>query len=119
MPARRARTVTTTNDRQNMMWAMRIVQKPSWPAKPAATKRASSEEPITISGVAIGRKISRFIDERPTKLWRTSAKAANVPSTVETRVARRPISTDRTSASHIDGSSHGLSQLCRVNPSKL
>ncbi len=29
MPASRARTVTTTNDRQNMMWAIRMVQKPS------------------------------------------------------------------------------------------
>ena len=29
MPARRERTVTTTKDRQNMMWAIRIVQKPS------------------------------------------------------------------------------------------
>ena len=29
MPASRDRTVTTTNDRQNMMCAMRIVQKPS------------------------------------------------------------------------------------------
>ena len=29
MPASRALTVTTTNDMQNMMWAIRIVQKPS------------------------------------------------------------------------------------------
>ncbi len=28
-PASRDLTVTTTNDRQNMMWAIRIVQKPS------------------------------------------------------------------------------------------
>ena len=65
MPASRARTVTTTNEMQNMMWAIRMVPKPRLPPKPAATKRASREEPITISGVAIGRKISRFMLERP------------------------------------------------------
>ena len=62
-PASRALTVTTTKDRQNMMCATRIVQKPSWPPKPAATNSASSEEPITISGEAIGRKISRLVDD--------------------------------------------------------
>ncbi len=60
MPASRALTVTTTKDRQNMMWAIRIVQKPSTPAKPALTNSASRDEPITISGVAIGRKIRMF-----------------------------------------------------------
>ena len=30
-PASRAFTVTTTNERQNMMCATRIDQKPSWP----------------------------------------------------------------------------------------
>ena len=65
MPASLARTVTTTNEMQNMMCAMRIVPNPSQPPNPAATKRASSEEPITISGVAIGRKISRFMLDRP------------------------------------------------------
>ena len=65
MPASLARTVTTTNEMQNMMWAMRMVPKPSAPPNPAATNRASSEEPITISGVAIGRKISRFVLDRP------------------------------------------------------
>ena len=79
MPASRARTVTTTNDRQNMMWATRIVQNPSWPAKPAATNSASSDEPSTISGAAIGRKISRLAPDRPAKSWRTSANAARVP----------------------------------------
>ena len=65
MPDNRALTVTTTKDRQNMMWATRIVQNPSWPAKPAATNRASSDEPITISGEAIGRKMNRLVVLRP------------------------------------------------------
>src|SRR6478672_8070939 len=82
MPASRARTVTTTKDRQNMMCATRIVQKPSCPESPEATKRASSEEPSTISGAAIGRKISRLEVERPAKSWRTSANAASVPRIV-------------------------------------
>ena len=65
MPASRERTVTTTNERQNMMCAIRIVQKPSCPAKPAPTNSASSEEPSTISGAAIGRKITRLAADRP------------------------------------------------------
>ena len=119
MPASRALTVTTTNERQNMMCAIRIVQKPSCPAKPAATNRASSEEPITISGEAIGRKISRFIDERPAKSWRTSANAARVPRSVATSVASRPIS--HAAAQRLrtcSGRRRGCSQLSRVNPSK-
>ena len=36
-----------------------------------------------------------------------------------TIVDSRPIWMLRESASHIDGSSHGFSQLCSVNPSKL
>ena len=50
-----------------MMWAIRIVQKPSWPAKPADTNSASSDEPITISGAAIGRKIKMLVVDRPKK----------------------------------------------------
>ena len=67
-----------------MMCAIRIVQKPSWPAKPLATNSASSEEPITISGVAIGRKMNRLVAERPRKRCRTSANAISVPRTVAT-----------------------------------
>ena len=111
--------MTTTNDRQNMMWAIRIVQKPSCPAKPAPTNSASSEEPITISGAAIGRKISRFIEERPRKSWRTRANAASVPRRVAPTVASSPISTLRPRAEHMSGSSHGFIQLCSVNPSNL
>ena len=118
MPASRERTVTTTNDRQNITWAMKIVQKPSWPAKPPCTNRVSSEEPRTISGAAIGRKISRFDDERPAKSWRTSANAASVPRIVATRVASSPTRIESPRASHIDWSSHRLVQLCSVKPSK-
>ena len=74
---------------------------------------------MTISGEAMGRKTSRFIEERPANWWRTRAKAARVPMMVAPRVARNPISIERTRASHMDGSSQMLSQLCRVNPSKL
>ena len=69
-----------------------MVQKPSAPAKPAFTNSASSEEPSTISGVAIGRKTKRFAPARPRKRWRTIAKAISVPSRVATSVASRPIS---------------------------
>ena len=37
---------------------------------------------------------------------------------VEANVASTPISIERTSASHMLGSSHGFSQLCMVNASK-
>ena len=74
-----------------MMCAIRIVQKPSWPPKPAATNSASSEEPITISGEAIGRKMIRFAADRPAKRCRTRANATSVPRMVATSVASRPI----------------------------
>ena len=64
-----------------MMCATRIDQKPSVPASPALVNSASSEEPITTSGVAIGRKISRLVVARPRKRCRTSANATSVPST--------------------------------------
>ena len=94
-----------------MMWAIRIVQKPSWPPKPAATNSASSEEPITISGEAIGRKMSRFIADRPAKSCRTSANAISVPRIVATMVASRPISMLRPTACTSPGSAQGCSQL--------
>ena len=74
-----------------MTWAMKIVQKPSWPAKPPGTNRASSDEPITISGAAIGRKIDTFIVLRPSNWWRTSANAISVPRMVAMMVASKPI----------------------------
>ena len=68
--------------------------------------------------MAIGRKMSRFIVERPANSCRTSANAISVPRIVATTVASSPISTERTTAEHMLGSSHGFSQLCSVNPSK-
>ena len=116
-PASRALTVTTTNDRQNMMWATRIDQKPSVPARPALVNRASSEEPITTSGVAIGRKISRLVAARPRNRCRTSANATSVPSRVAPTVARNPICRLLTTAPHMPLGSQGSVQFASVNPS--
>ena len=102
-----------------MMCAIRIVQKPSAPPKPAATNRASSEEPITISGEAIGMKISRLADPRPWKRCRTSAKAIIVPRMVATTVASSPIWMLRLSAEHMLASLQGFSQLSKVNEPNL
>ena len=55
----------------NMMWAIRIVQKPrSTPiGQPdVAMNRVSSDEPMTISGVAIGVKMAKLVAPRPRKL---------------------------------------------------
>lgn len=99
-----------------MTCATTTVQKPC--GTPAETKRASSEVPITSSGVAIGRKISTSIPERPRNRCRASANAIRVPSTVATTVAMKPIWTLRTTASHMSEVAHGLRQLSRVNWSK-
>ena len=64
-PTRRAFTVTTTNEMQNITCAMKIVQKPV--ATPRLRNSASSDAPSTISGVDIGRKMSRFVAPRPRK----------------------------------------------------
>ncbi len=61
----RAFTATTTKLRQNMMWAMRTVQKPS--SAPMLRNRVSSEAAITTSGIAIGRKISELTAPRARK----------------------------------------------------
>ena len=52
---------------QNITWETKTVQKPSWPARFALTNSASSDDPRTISGDAIGRKIIRFAVPRPRK----------------------------------------------------
>ena len=53
----------TTNDRLNMMWAIRMVPKPS------ATKKLrnidSRAAPSTTSGVASGMKMKKLIGARP------------------------------------------------------
>ena len=68
MPDSRAFTVTTTKDRQNITCAITMVTKPSTPSKPSATNIASRDEPITTSGVAIGRKMTRLDVDRPRKV---------------------------------------------------
>ncbi len=45
-----------------MTWAIRIVQKPS--STPMLRNRASSEAAMTISGMAIGRKINELTAPR-------------------------------------------------------
>ena len=80
---------------------------------------ASSDEPITTSGVAIGRKISRLVAARPRNRCRTSANATSVPSMVAPRVARKPICRLVTTEAHMPAGSHGCSQLSQVNASKV
>jgi len=50
----------------NMMWAIRMVS--SFRGWPIETNRVSREAPSTISGVAIGRKMKRFVGPRPRKV---------------------------------------------------
>ena len=112
--ATRALTVTTTNEMQNMMWAMTTV------VNPGCTRRdrnwASSAAPSTTSGVDMGRKMSRFAAERPRNVYRTSAIAMRVPSTVATAVAITPTVSELTSDSHTRGAPHGFFQASSVNP---
>ncbi len=61
-PIRRAFTVTTAKLMQNMMWAIRIVQKPKTTFR--LRNSVSSDAPRTISGVASGRKTSTFVAPR-------------------------------------------------------
>ncbi len=101
-----------------MMWAIRIVQKPSGICQsPQYMLRnsASSEEPRTTSGVAIGRKISRFVVERPRKRWRTSAKEISVPRMVPTIVANSAIDALTPTDRQIVGSSQMFVQASREN----
>ena len=59
--------MTTTKLMLNMMWAIRIVIALGGKngGAPIATNSVSSEAPSTISGVAIGRKMKRFVVLRP------------------------------------------------------
>ncbi len=61
----RALTAVTTKLRQNMMCAMRIVQKPNW--MPMLRKRVAREAAMTTSGIAIGRKIRVLTEDRARK----------------------------------------------------
>lgn len=115
--ATRAFTVTTTKEMQNMMCAMTVVQKPVLIFK--LTNIAKSEAPMTISGVAIGRKMSKFVELRPRNLYLPSAKAIIVPRIVARRVDRKPILSELPSATQISGAPHGFFQLSSVKPCQL
>ncbi len=108
--------MTTTKLMANMMWAMTIVQKPSWSPmleKPW-TKIVSRLAPSTISGVAIGTKTRMLLVPRPRKRCRTMANARSVPSTVAARVAMTPTCSDTTRDSHTPGAPHGSFQCLSV-----
>jgi hypothetical protein len=83
-PAKRARTTTTTYDRQNATCARITVVKPS--RSPSAAKKSSSDEARTISGTTIGSAMRAtrgpVLRSRP----RASASAAAVPTAVATIV---------------------------------
>src|SRR5689334_1916493 len=100
-PTSRAFTVTTAKLMQNMMCAIRIVQKPKTTLK--LRKSVSSEAPSTISGVDSGRKMRMFVAPRPRKPYRTSASAISVPSTVATMLAKSAISSERKIALRMPG----------------
>ncbi len=89
------------------------------PGEAALTNSASSEEPITISGVAIGRKTKRLARRPPTERWRTIAKAISVPRIVAPSVARSPISMLARNEEQSWQGSQTLSQLSRVKPLKV
>ena len=61
-----ALTVTTTNEIQNITWAITVVQKPG--LIPKFKNIASKDAPRTISGVAIGRNINKLVVLLPRKL---------------------------------------------------
>src|SRR6476659_5716720 len=117
MPTRRAFTVTTTNDRQNITWAMTIVTNPRTPSKPNATNMASSDEPMTTSGVAIGKKMTRLDVARPRNVCRTSANAISVPNRVARMVAVMLTSKLSRKDSHSPSGSQIDVQLLHVNDS--
>ena len=96
---------------------MKIVRKPGVKTR-AFTNSVRSEAPSTISGVAMGRKISRFVAPRPRKRWRTIASATIVPRTVATIVESAPISSDLMTASRIPGTASQWTQLSSVKPSQ-
>ena len=63
-PISRERTVITTNERLNMMCAIRIVAKPSC-GVPRFRNSESSAAPSTTSGVASGMKMKKLTGARP------------------------------------------------------
>jgi hypothetical protein len=83
--------------------------------KPGLIRRfkniASSEAPSTTSGVAIGKKIKRFVDDRPLNLCLPIAKAIIVPKIVARIVEINPICSELTTAVQTCGAPQGFLQL--------
>jgi len=97
----------------NMMWATTTVTIPSgnFMFKNSASRLA----PITTSGVAIGRKISRFVVDRPRKRCRTRANEIIVPRTVAISVEMMPIWMLVTKEEHTPGTPHRFDQASVEN----
>ena len=79
----------------------------------------SSEAPSTISGVASGRKMKKFVGARPRNWYRTSASAIIVPSAVAITVDSAAIWIELTSASCRPGTPNGSFQCSSVNPCQV
>ena len=76
----------------------------------------SNDAPRTISGVAIGKKISKFVLDLPANLYRPNANAINVPNIVAKIVEIMPIFKELPSAVQISGAPQGFFQFFKVNP---
>jgi hypothetical protein len=86
---------------------------------PKFTNIVSKEAPSTISGVAIGRNIKRFVVDLPLNLYLPKANAISVPSIVEIVVAVNPIIKELPRALHISGAPHGFFHLSKVKPFQI
>ena len=91
-----------------------MVQKPGLTLK--FKNIASKEAPSTTSGVAIGRKIRRFVEVRPLNLYLPNAKAIKVPKTVASNVEITPIFSELPTASQTCGAPQGFFQFSNVKP---
>jgi hypothetical protein len=109
--------VTTTKETQKTTWAITIGQKPGLTCSTRKSERI--EEPRTISGVAMGRKIRRFDADRPLNAYRPIAKAMSVPNIVEKIVTSIPILIEFPSASQTRGAAQGFNHFSKVNPCQV
>jgi hypothetical protein len=80
---------------------------------------ASNDEPITTSGVAMGKKMTRFEVDRPRNECRTRANAIKVPSSVARIVAVMLIPKLSFSDSHRPAGSQMVDQLFQVKGVEL
>ena len=110
----RALTVTTTNEIQNITCAIMVGTNPG--VIPRFKNIVRRDAPNTISGVAIGKKISKLVVDRPANLYLPNAKAIRVPSMVAKIVEIKPIFNELPSAIQMSGAPHGFFQFFNVNP---